>query len=740
VDDKLASSLELVASRALTRALTALARRALTARRSGEIKDSARTTISVKLSSELLEELTAAQLAGLSRYLSSPDFDEVALHVALAELLPNQDLDEVRSAVRAEIIEGLRHFVALDADQRPGIADVLEAALLVAVSDQAIRSSRPLVDAASAAGIAQLASLAARKGELLARAADLNGFHVFAKRLREQVVALHGELQLPHLGSRKTVPYDQLYVDPPLKMQDMNDATSSLPEMLVAAGRLVALGNPGAGKSTMATKLAYDTAAGDAWGEKERVPFLVVLRNHTTGFSSGGRTLIEYLKNTAADPYNIEPPPDAVEYLVSVGRAVVILDGLDELIEADLRRRVVNLIEGFVSAYPMAPVLVTARSVGYDDAPFNARKFAHAHVLDFDDGRVAQYVRRWFALDDQTPRTQQRALVENFLRESSAVPDLRRSPLLLSLLCGMYSSEGYIPHNMVEAYERCALLLFRHWDHLRGIKGSAEFHARIRGAVQYLAFEQLGGASNFGSSSAMPRRRVVASIATYLTAKHFDHDEAMKTAEEFLDFCTGRAWILSDVDSINGQPVYGFTHRTFLEYFAAEYIVRTRHNLSELHAVLRDRISGGRFHVVGQIVLQLYDRMTDDGADELMRMLIGKIPSGDSDEPALVTFACRSLSHVMLSPLTIQMIVRAALLVDADPRYVSRETRVDPTEGAGTTRGLLESAMTSAIHEGMPANSRHIRSAIESVLAEFDTTKGLPSHIVRELAETREGT
>ncbi|MEU5725044.1 NACHT domain-containing protein [Micromonospora sp. NPDC047738] len=692
----------------------------------------------MKLSSQLLEELTGDQLAGLSRYLSSPDFEEVALHAALAELLPNQDPDEVRSAVRAEIIEGLRHFVALKADQRPGIANVLEGALLAAVADQRIRSSKPLVDAASAAGIAQLASLAARKGEVLSRAESLNGFHIFAKRLREQVVALHGELQLPHLGSRKTVPYDQLYVDPPLEIQDMPIAASSLPEMLSATGRLVVLGNPGAGKSTMATKLAYDTAAGNAWGETQLVPFLVILRNHTTAFSSGGRPLIDYLKYVAADPYNINPPPDAVEYLVSVGRAVVILDGLDELIEPDLRRRVVRLIEGFISAYPMATVLVTARSVGYDDAPFNSRRFAHAQVLDFDESRVGQYVEKWFTLDDQTPRAQQHALARNFLRESATVPDLRRNPLLLSLLCGMYSSEGYIPQNMVEAYEHCALLLFRHWDYMRDIKGSAEFHARIRGAVQYLAFEQLGGASNFGSSGAMPRRRVIASIATYLTAKHFDHDEAIKTAEEFLDFCTGRAWILSDVDSVNGQPTYGFTHRTFLEYFAAEYIVRTRGNLPELHAVLRDRISGGRFHVVGQIVLQIFDRTTDDGADELVRLLIGQVPSGDPDEPALVAFACRALSHVMLSPHTIQMIVRAAIQVDADPRYTSGRVSTASATDAKATHDILKSSMRSVIRDGMPANSRHIRLAIESALRDFDTSEGLPAYIVREISSMQE--
>ncbi|ATO14813.1 hypothetical protein CO540_14085 [Micromonospora sp. WMMA2032] len=545
---------------------------------------------------------------------------------------------------------------------------------------------------------------------------------------------MHGELQLPHLGNRKTVPYDQLYVDPPLEPQDVGFGQRSLPELLAMTQRLVVLGNPGAGKSTMATKLAYDVASEKCGFGSELVPFLVLLRNHATGFSSGGRTLIDYLKSSAADPHNIEPPPDAVEYLVTVGRAVVILDGLDELIDADLRRRVVKLVEGFASAYPMVTILVTARVVGYDDAPFGSRQFSHARVSDFDEERVVQYVQKWFALDEQSPSGQRQRLTESFLRESSSVPDLRRNPLLLSLLCGMYSSEGYIPQNMVEAYEHCALLLFRSWDNIRGIKGSPEFHTRIRGAVQYLAFEQLGGASNFGSNGVMTRRRVVASIATYLTAKHFEHDDAIHTAEEFLDFCTGRAWILSDVDVIHGEPAYGFTHRTFLEYFAAEYIVRTRGSFGELHSFLRDRIPGGRFHVVGQIVLQLFDRKTDDGADELIRMLVDHIPSGQPSDADVLAFACRALSHVMLSPLTVQIIVRKAILLEDRAPASRAGSAVGSVGRGGVTRTLLESAMDSVIRDRMPANARHIDSAVKAVLSEFDTSDGLPAYIARHIA------
>ena len=42
-------------------------------------------------------------------------------------------------------------------------------------------------------------------------------------------------------------------------------------------------------------------------------------------------------------------------------------------------------------------------------------------------------------------------------------------------------------------------------------------------------------------------------------------------AREFVEFCRGRMWVFTDAGTtVSGQRLYGFTHRTFLEYFAAK--------------------------------------------------------------------------------------------------------------------------------------------------------------------------
>src|SRR5207245_2634933 len=182
-------------------------------------------------------------------------------------------------------------------------------------------------------------------------------------------------------------PYDQLYVEPPILPERDGEVAVELIRLAQPGYRAVILGHPGAGKSTLVAKLAHDVATDGLPELSGRVPFLVVLRNFIPSFSQGERGLTGYLGAVCRDPYNLDPPADAVEYLLNSGRAVVLLDGLDELGEPALRRRVVQLVEGFVHQYPLVPVVITARRVGYEEASLDQRLFRTSVLGDLDDER-----------------------------------------------------------------------------------------------------------------------------------------------------------------------------------------------------------------------------------------------------------------------------------------------------------------------------------------------------------------
>jgi predicted NACHT family NTPase len=194
------------------------------------------------------------------------------------------------------------------------------------------------------------------------------------------------------------------------------------------------------------------------------VPFLVTLREYAAK-DPPERSVVDHIEHTLETLYQCRAPARLVHRLLSTKRAIVIFDGLDELLDTSRRKDVTTRVERFCAEYPLAPVLVTSRIVGYDQARLDDEQFTCYRLSGFGDDQVAEYVRKWFALE-QGARTGD---AEAFLAESANVPDLRSNPLLLSLMCILYRGAGSLPRNRAEIYEERAELLLRKWDARRRI-------------------------------------------------------------------------------------------------------------------------------------------------------------------------------------------------------------------------------------------------------------------------------
>ena len=446
----------------------------------------------------------------------------------------------------------------------------------------------------------------------------------FEIALRSAVGARHSTIEPPNIFEKQRVPIDELYIAPSFGGPVLGERRGDLPHLLAGLSRRVVLGHPGAGKSTLTTKLCADLAAPDRHTSvlgRAVTPWVVELRKYVAAKDQHSLSLLSYFAQWAETSYLLPVPEGAFSTLLERGRLLVMFDGLDELLDTSRRLEIRDEIDSFCRRFPRSPVLVTSRRVGYDQAPLDPNTFDVVHLLDFDDTQVAAYAERWFTYQlSAEPTIDREERVADFLAESAVASDIRRSPLLLALLCSSYRGAGYIPKNLPDVYDSCATLLFSTWDKQRHIQVLLPFAEHVRPALRDLAWWLFITA---GLDGTVTKRQAVERATGYLHRRRFGNpDEARAAAEEFIEFCRGRAWVFTDQGTtMTGEPLFGFTHRTFLEFFAAEHLAFRKETVDALVARLGPHIVAEEWDVVAQIALQIKARSYPDGADDVLKQL-----------------------------------------------------------------------------------------------------------------------
>ncbi|MFI6209250.1 NACHT domain-containing protein [Streptomyces sp. NPDC051041] len=340
--------------------------------------------------------------------------------------------------------------------------------------------------------------------------------------------------------------------------EDPRARTARMPadEVLEREPRVLLRGDAGSGKTTLAQWLAVSAAR-----EGTRVPFLLPLR---TLVRTGPLPAPAAFLSAVGCP--LTPPDGWAERVLTAGRGLVLVDGLDEIPEAD-RRATRDWLRGLLGAFPGNRWLLTTRPTAVR-ADWLAREgFLELSLAPMGRAEVATFVHRWHRAAG-APEFEQPLL--DSLRTKRDLSRLVTNPLMCGLVCALHRERrGYLPTGRKELYEAALAMLLARRDRERGM-----------GAVD---------GPELGEESRLELLQRIA-YALVLSGRQ---EMALETAEGIVDRALPalgpvpgqgdaaavlRTLLLrSGVLRRPAEGVLDFVHRTFQDYLAARYAVEEGH-------------------------------------------------------------------------------------------------------------------------------------------------------------------
>ena len=221
--------------------------------------------------------------------------------------------------------------------------------------------------------------------------------------------------------------------------------------------KLMILGKPGAGKTTFLKRLAILCNLGEF--QAHRVPIFVTLKSFAEAKGKPG--LLAYITQQWA-VCGIKDAAIA-DTLMSQGRALVLLDGLDEVRETD-HTRVLREIQDFTTQFRTCQFVITCRIAARE---YTFEQFTEVEVADFKDKQIAEFAGKWFQAKKDPVKAE--TFIQK-LKDNKPIQELATNPLLLTLLCLVFGEAADFPRNRSELYKEGLDVLLKKWDGKRNIE------------------------------------------------------------------------------------------------------------------------------------------------------------------------------------------------------------------------------------------------------------------------------
>lgn len=379
--------------------------------------------------------------------------------------------------------------------------------------------------------------------------------------------------------------------------------------------RTLLLGAPGSGKTTFVNHLATALAAAThehiltqdnqaittllahtlpGWTLGPLIPVRVILRDFAafaSGASSQKAGLLYAFIQHMLDQQGCGAAFPLVQHCLQTGTALLLLDGIDEVVGTAVLTRVAESIAAIAHACRSAPILATCRILDYQTEPLRQLAGFPTYTLaPFTDEQITQFVDLWYGeLQASGRRTQSQARDDSAsltqaITARDELRELARLPLLLTVMALVHANRGTLPDARALLYYECIEILLLRWRQRRGEDdlltqlNLPQFRSTDLLAVMahlgYMAhdyaertMEEEEEKKGMPRPADLPERDVIGLLAERFA--QYDKTRRYDLAQQVVDaLAQGNGVLLK-----RGPQVYAFPHRTFQEFLAGYHLM-----------------------------------------------------------------------------------------------------------------------------------------------------------------------
>lgn len=353
--------------------------------------------------------------------------------------------------------------------------------------------------------------------------------------------------------------------------RDQKEVIFTLEKALNDFNKLVVLGDPGSGKSTILKHLAYNICSNRPIESQfsDLVPVIIKGSEFAKYVSSTSKNLSEYIIDQIDKKFEL-----LFTQKLENNQLLVLVDGIDEINITNLRHTVVNRINAFIAQYPEIKIIVSSRIVGYKETRLNGY-FNHLEVMKFGEEQIKQFITNWYlsvvsSSDNDVQNAKQTSKeLFNSIRQNKSVLNMASNPLLVTIITLIHYQGGTLPERRASLYDIATSTFLENWVRQRETQRNSNFDKEtlisILAPISYYIHQKFTTGLITESKLKELFKKEYRNIYPYQNPR-----EESKDLKEIIDFLREDAGFLFEKGlNENEESMFGFVHQTFQEYFTA---------------------------------------------------------------------------------------------------------------------------------------------------------------------------